>query len=115
MLFERKSRQSFASNTDKTTIHFSINLGTAKLILVSGEIVLFWSCIGQGKEFLSFKASEQALDPTQPHIQWGRELFPPGYTRRGVILTTQIHWVPRLRVQEGKLPLPYLLERNNDL
>jgi len=39
MFLERESHQSSASNTDQTPLHFSINLGTVKLSLISEEIV----------------------------------------------------------------------------
>jgi hypothetical protein len=53
------------------------------------------SSLGSGKNFLFSRASRPALGPIKPPTQWVPELFPRGYSVRGVKLTTHLRLMPR--------------------
>jgi hypothetical protein len=61
----------------------------------------------QGQEIFFYStASRLAQDPTQLLIQWVPGLFPRGWSRQGVKLTTHLHLVLRSRMVELYLQSP---------
>jgi hypothetical protein len=67
------------------------------------------SCPGRVKNFLFSASSRLALGSTQPPIQWISWALSPGYSDRGVKLTTPLHLVPRSRKCGSIHPLPIRL------
>jgi hypothetical protein len=56
----------------------------------------------EADDFILVSASRSALGPTQPPVQWVPGVLSLGVKRcRGVMLTTHLHLVPRLRMSRG--------------